>query len=182
MQQDGKELFYDFIRLVVLPKLRRWINSNPKPVVGMAVLSFLLFAAIAVNIALPEKRVEITAGEKAWFYDLNTGKLFTAGSEPGGPVEAPSGPLADGQPAGVKAYVFSYSYNPKESDLFVGFLEKPDEGASASNQGRWGQGKLIRRPEDKRWVKAAGREGRDIIRQIFKPNDRGEVASYYPPP
>jgi hypothetical protein len=127
--------------------------------------------------------VEITVGEQAWFYDLNTGKLFTAGSELAGPIEAPSGPLADGKPAGVKAYVFSYTYNPAESELFVGFLEMPDTNTPASSENnRWGEGKLIRKPDEKRWVKAAGRDGQNIIREVFKPNEKGQVATYYPPP
>jgi len=182
MHTDWKQIFGDLIKRVILPELRRRINANPKLILTIAVFSFLLFLGIVVNALLPEKTVEITGGKNAWFYDLNTGELFTAKSELVGPIEALSGPLADGQPAGVRAYVFSYSYNPKESELFIGFLEMPDEDTSGSDQSGWGRGKLIRRPEDNQWVKATSKDGRDILREIFRPNDKGEVASYHPPP
>ena len=182
MQTNWKQLFYDLTQTVVLPGLRRWINTNPKLIIAIAVFSFLLFLAIAANLLLPEKTVEITDCKNVWFYDLNTGELFTAKSELIGPIEAPSGPLPDGRPAGVRAYVFSYSYNPKESELFIGFLEMPDKDASDSGQSMWGQGKLIRRPGDKHWVKATSNRGNVILREIFSPNAKGEVASYYPPP
>lgn len=42
-----------------------------------------------------------------WYYDLNTKKPFRSKTLMCPPIEAPSGPAADGAPAGVRAYVFS---------------------------------------------------------------------------
>ena len=41
-----------------------------------------------------------------WFYDLNTGQLFPGPRGAIPPIDAPSGPLPDGTPAGVRAHVF----------------------------------------------------------------------------
>lgn len=44
---------------------------------------------------------------------------------------APSGPLPDGGHAGLRAHVYNYVLEPSESELFVGFLERPDPSAGA---------------------------------------------------
>jgi len=60
---------------------------------------------------------------QAWYYDLNTGQLFT-GVEDVAPVDAPSGPLPTGGQAGVKAYVFSYGDCNDENQRFVAWFER----------------------------------------------------------
>ena len=42
-----------------------------------------------------------------WYYDLNTRELFRAPYDSGNPCDAPSGPRADGTPAGVFATVYA---------------------------------------------------------------------------
>jgi hypothetical protein len=111
------------------------------------------------------------------------------------PIEAPSGPLENGEPAGVKAYVFSYKGEPNESERFIGFLEtftpeaKRNQTSSANPSGdsaaelikQWGEGRLIRRIEDEKWFAANSKEGRAIIENTFRPNESGERARYCPP-
>ena len=118
---------------------------------------------------IPEKPLEkVELSDKAWFYDLNTGKLFVGKDKQVPPIEAPSGPLSiesaarplqEGGPAGVKAYVFSYAREPNESERFIGFLETsvPKEimeklestKSKAGSTERWGYGKLVRRLKGK---------------------------------
>jgi hypothetical protein len=139
----------------------------------------------------PEGTAKVDLGEKEWFYDLNTGKLFTANKGLTPPIEAPSGPLPDGRPAGVRAYVLSYAFEPNESERFIGLLETTDprggdenlpsgEGyASAARQ--WAKGKLFRTVEDERWVPADSRLGQAIWQKAFIPNENGEPPHYCPP-
>ena len=170
--------------------IRKWINTNPRIIISITCASILVFL-VTTGLLMSEKTLEVQEYEKAWFYDLNTGKLFVASSEPIPPIEAPSGPLPNGEPAGVKAYVFSYVSEPSESERFIGFLETSDLEAKkektesiksrSSGAEQWGQGKLIRRVEDEQWVPANGNEGRAVLRELFLPNEDGEVANYCPP-
>ena len=168
--------------------IRKWINENPRIIVGLTVVSALVLLVIVIRMLVPNRPVTFEDSEKSWFYDLNTGKLFAAKSELVPPIEAPSGPLSNGEPAGVLAYVFSYSSEPNESQRFIGFLEIPDPNFSPNSANsqlsgakRWGQGKLIRRVEDKQWVSANSKEGQAILREFFQPNEEGEVAVYHLP-
>ena len=171
--------------------LRRWINDNPKMVIAITTVSACLLLVVVITLLWPDKTAKVELGEKEWFYDLNTGKLFAAKQGLTPPIEAPSGPLPDGRPAGVRAYVLSYAFEPNESERFIGFLETTDprggdesppsgEGyASAAKQ--WAKGKLIRTVEDERWVPADSRLGRVIMENAFIPNENGERPYYCPP-
>ncbi|MHC4571904.1 MAG: hypothetical protein ACYS0C_07495 [Planctomycetota bacterium] len=171
--------------------VREWINTHPKIIIGIATISMLLLFVIVIYMLIPEKTIEIEEYDKEWFYDLNAGELFVAESDLVAPIEAPSGPLANGGPAGVRAYVFSYSEEPNERNRFIGFLEIPDPNAkddkllslesTATGAELWGQGRLIRRVEDERWVPANSDEGRAILGELFYPNAKGEIAHYCPP-
>lgn len=168
--------------------IRKWINENPRVIVGLTVVSVLVLLVIVIRLLVPNRPVKIEDYEKSWFYDLNTGKLFAAKSELVPPIEAPSGPLSNGEPAGVLAYVFSYTSEPNESQRFIGFLEIPDPNfnpnsadSQLSGAKRWGQGKLIRKVEDKQWVSANSKEGQAILQEFFQPNEEGEVAVYHLP-
>ncbi|GAH59861.1 unnamed protein product, partial [marine sediment metagenome] len=112
--------------------IRKWINQNPKIIIGITVVSVFVLLTIVIGLLSGGKAPKIKDYKKAWFYDLNTGKLFIAKSDqippidaPSGPlrIESPSGPLRNGGPAGAKAYVFSYADEPNESNRFIGFLE-----------------------------------------------------------
>jgi hypothetical protein len=170
---------------------RRINNANPRFIISITAASVFVLLMIVLGLLTSEKTVEVQDYEKAWFYDLNTGKLFTAKSDLVPPVEAPSGPRPNGTPAGVKAYVFTYVSEPNESERFIGFLEIPDPNAekdsfapSSSGTGgaeKWGRGRLIRRVEDKRWIPANTAKGQAIIRELFLPNEKGQRPQYCSP-
>jgi len=171
--------------------IREWINTNPRIIIGMTFASVLILLVMVICMLMPEETIKVEEYDKEWFYDLNTGELFAAKSGLIPPIKAPSGPLLNGEPAGVRAYVFSYSNEPNESNRFIGFLEIPDPnakddkllslGSTATGAELWGQGRLIRRVEDERWVPANSNDGRAILGELFYPNARGEIANYCSP-
>ena len=164
------------------------INENPRTVMGVTVFSVLLLALVLLLVGREPPGRRYKAGKQAWFYDLNTGELFVDSSKQTGPIEAPSGPLFDGEPAGLKAHVYSYVLDPNASEHFVGFLERPDPQAEvkqlASDQGNfpeWARGRLIRRVDDETWVSPTSRQGREIIQELTRPNDQGQTPIYHVP-
>ncbi len=171
--------------------VRAWVNRNPKIVLSVTVVSAVVFLVIVIWLSIPEKVIPVEEFDKEWFYDLNTGELFAdrAGQIP--PIAAPSGPLPDGKPAGVRAYVFSYSLDPNSTDRFIGFLETTDPNADRSKLGpldlrvpgaeQWGQGRLIRRVEDEQWFSANGPQGRAIMRITFRQDATGRRPHYCAP-
>jgi hypothetical protein len=185
----------------ILAARRRINQQHPIIIYGITAASVLLLIMVVIWLLTPEKPLEqIEQSDKAWFYDLNTGTLFVGRDNQVPPIEAPSGPLSiesasgplrEGGPAGVKAYVFSYVDEPKESERFIGFLEtsvpekimerlksiKPNTGITE----QWGYGRLVRRLEDNYWVPGDSDEGRAILKEAFLPDKTGKSADYCPP-
>lgn len=168
--------------------IRGWLNKNPRIIIGITIASVSVLLIVIVVLLIPEETVKVEEYKKDWFYDVNTGKLFVAKKGLVPPVDSPWGPLANGEPAGVRAYVFSYSDEPNETNRFIGFLEIPDPNfspESVSSQlkgaGLWGQGKLIRKVEEEQWYPANSEEGQSILMEFSRPNQKGQVAIYYPP-
>ena len=138
---------------------------------------------MAICQLIPDKPLKYKEPKKAWFYDLNTGKLFTAKSKLLPPIKAPSGPLSDGKSAGVKAYVF-YDNDPNGPEPFVGFLEtlspeaKEDWAASLKSKTHsaklWAKGRFFRRPDAQQWIPADSPEGIAIFEEFFVPNNNKE--------
>lgn len=147
------------------------------------------FINLYFEAASPSTDSVAVSPQKAWFYDQNTGKVFENESGELGPIEAPSGPLPSGQPAGIRAHVYSYTLNPKESELFIGFLERPNPTDShkvkltldMKDHRQWAQGRLIKRPDDEQWVSAESQEGYHIVRALVKPNELGQTPIYQVP-
>jgi hypothetical protein len=168
--------------------VRRWINDNPGLVLGGVVFSVLLLVVVLwwVHRAAPANT--LPQGKMAWFHDTNTGELFQARSRQVGPVPAPSGPGPDGAPAGFRAHVYSYVLDPNEDELFVGFLERPDDAsgvrvspADMKDLHKWSEGRLIKRVKDKQWVPATSPEGQAILQEMLRPNERGQTPIYQMP-
>lgn len=167
--------------------IRKCVNANPKIIIGVTAVCVLVLLGIIIGILIPEKTERVEGYKKEWFYDLNTGELFIAkvGQKP--PIEAPSGLLSNGKPAGARAYVLSYAYEPNESERFIGFLEIADPNAeelktdNTRERRQWGHGRLLRRVEDEQWVPADSKEGRAIVEEAYMPNENGEPPHYCPP-
>ena len=116
-----------------------------------------------------------------YFYDRNTGELFAAPDELNGPIEAPSGSF-QGQPAGVRAHVFTCGSCYVEEDRFVGWLEIPasalgvepsaanadptGEAVEVSEDGQEIETLMICRPDDQKWVNMASGEADMIMEAI----------------
>ena len=156
---------------------RKWINNNPKIIILLTNLSVIIFI-IVIYVMFKPNGESSPQTDKAWYFDLNTGELFVADSDLTTPIAVPSGSLASGEAAGVKAYVFSYVKDPNESQRFVGFLEKTDPNYVNSKTiegiAKWGEGKLIKRIGDKRWYSATSKEGKEILKHALAPNINGD--------
>ena len=171
--------------------IRDWLSRSPILIISASVLLVFGVIAFLVWLSLPEKVVQVDTSEKQWFYDLNHQSLFVVKSGQLPPIEAPSGPLANGAPAGVRAYVFTYSDDPNTTDTFIGFLETIDPNVDKSAIGpmdlrvsgaeTFSEGRLIRRTKDKEWVEANSEEGRAILKEAFRKNELGKIPEYIPP-
>lgn len=167
---------------------REWINSHPLMIAGVAGVSLAIVGLVLMVVLRPASSTSPVQGKRVWFYDVNTGKLFQGSPKKVGPIAAPSGPASDGKPAGFRAHVYSYRLHPNESELFVGFLEQPDPDAGGkcsvsdmSDFNKWAQNRLIRRPDDKDWVRATSPEGQAILEEMLRPNKKGQTSIYHVP-
>jgi hypothetical protein len=174
--------------------LRSWVNNNPKIILGISIVTVIIFLLIVIAQCMPYNPPAIPRTHKAWFYDLNTNKLFVADSDNIPPIDAPSGKLPDGQPAGVKAYVFSYIREPNESERFIGYLEKyTPQGKKIISLFRksknnvtkdmvleLNKNRFVCKPS-KQWFLADSNEGRVILKQVSRINEKGQIPNYYSP-
>lgn len=71
-----------------LPYVRGWFTGHPTIIVWVAGVLSLLLLVILVPKLFPNKPpVKVVIVEKAWYYDLNTGELFTAPQGLDPPIE-----------------------------------------------------------------------------------------------
>ncbi len=160
---------------------RRWINNNPKLVLTLAALSLIILLLAIIPLFRTEKIDPIKPSGDEWYYDLNTNELFTAPKGLPVPIEAPSGPLPNGKPAGVRACVLSFALEPKESETFIGYLETSDPNAKNLTGATWSEGKLIRRIQDEQWFTPKSSKGQKIIQEAFVADIDGERPIYVTP-
>jgi hypothetical protein len=172
--------------------VRGWLNrQNPRVIIGITFVTVLVLIIVVISLISGPEVPEVKEYTKAWFYDLNTGTLFVAKKGLIPPIEAPSGPLPDGSPAGIKAHVFTFTTEPNESERFIGFLETTDPNAEIEfdasgsrkidSAASWGRGKLFRRVDDDKWVSGSSREGRAILEEALERNENGKLARYCQP-
>ncbi len=168
--------------------MREDVNRNPRLIAGITLASVFILLIVIISLLIPNGKPQIKPVKYEWYYDLNTEQLFVARADQGSLIDAPSGLTDTNEPAGVKAYVFTYDSGTEPNDYFIGFLEKPDpnyvpDDSAAGTRGGygvWAKGKLIKRPEDEKWYSASSREGRWIWQKAFSPNDDGQSPRYYP--
>jgi hypothetical protein len=172
--------------------IRDWLSRSPILIIGASALLVIGVMGYLVSLSLPDKVEQVDTSEKEWFYDLKHRRLFIVKKGPLPPIEAPSGPLTNGEPAGVRAYVFTYSDDPNTTETFIGFLETTDPNVDKSSIGPmdlrvsgaevFTKGRLIRRVKDKEWAEANSEEGRAILKEAFRQNESGKIPQYIPPP
>ncbi|MCX5661193.1 MAG: hypothetical protein NTW19_16020 [Planctomycetota bacterium] len=106
-----------------------------------------------------------------WYFDLNTGKLVIAADQIP-PIKVPSGDI-DGQPAGVRAHLFSCGACSDGTQRFIGYLASyPPEiqKVLANPYGYHGVGDnpqrghfIVREAKGTKWFAADSDEGEKII-------------------
>jgi hypothetical protein len=110
-------------------QIREWVNKNSAVTTIVAVV--MLFAALyylwkTINPSPPPPITHV------FYYDMITGKLFPAPTAEFPPIETPdNSKLANGDPAGVKANVFSCT-RCREGEWYIGYLETYLPGAKAA--------------------------------------------------
>ena len=190
-----RHAYYNMEERLLRLRFRDLINGNPKIVIGLSVASGVLFLLIVAVLSIPHNLLIASKPKKVWFYDLNTKKLFVANGDNIPPIDAPSGKLADGRPAGVRAYVFSYVDDPKESECFIGYLEKfTPEGeqmiasilkskskVTSQMARQLNKNRFVRRVADNDWYSADSQEGRLVLEQLFHANESGQTPLTYQP-
>lgn len=161
------------------PRVRDWVLGHAKAVLaGVGVLGAIL-AIWGIAALMPAEQAEPEVYEKEWYYDLNTRELFAARAGQTPPIEAPSGPTAEGEQAGVRAVVMSYEKDPNmPSRKLIAYLETTaaaGEGATVERR------RLVRRVEDERWYPTESKRGRKIFTMSLRPDDKGRTAWYVRP-
>ena len=163
--------------------IREWLDKNARIAVPILIACILLsFVALIVS-STPDTILQKEISHKAWFYDLNTDKLFVDEDTKLPPIPAPSGPLPNGKPAGVRAHVYCRGLSENQSKPFIAFMEtyktEPPPTPDSSPQPK--SVRLIKRPKDEEWTVADSYMGRMIMDEIFKPDENGRRLHYYSP-
>jgi hypothetical protein len=115
----------------------------------------------------------------AYYYDRNTRELVEAKPEPG-PIETDSGPYK-GQPAGVRAKVFTCGACGDESRRFIGWLSIPSDQLKRPRSAKrvpaaqpgHSASIMIRRPGDRAWVLASSEKAERIRDEVKHKCSRG---------
>jgi len=167
---------------------REGLNRNPGWIALATVVTLLILGSVFWKLGRSSSGIPVLEGVYAWFYDLKSDRLFQATRNKLGPIAAPSGPLPSGEPAGVRAHVYSYVLDPNENELFVGFLDKPDPNANGGRPtwkrgdfDKWTRNRLIKRVEDETWVPVNSKAGQGILQELSRPDERGRTAQYQLP-
>lgn len=124
---------------------------------GAVAISCVVLLVIAMGTIVWSTRAEPPREMRTayvYYFDLNTKDFFTHPLSEVAPIEAPSGPLASGAKAGVRAHVFACG--SCENEIWVGYLSATRPLASAekkqAEQGEViGDARLIGNPETSMW-------------------------------
>ena len=134
MRYSKSNGWFDDLKSIFLKKYSK-LRTNRLVMGGIAGCLLLLAGLIilATTPTPPDATVEMPSS--AYFYDLGAGKLFTGSVNEAGPIDPPSKTfMADGQPAGVRAAVYSCDSCATGSERFIGYLYAwpPSERAKPS--------------------------------------------------
>jgi hypothetical protein len=107
---------------------RNWINEHSGLITLLAIVS--LVVALGITLANSRSRPRV---DQAWYYDLNTGKLFPGSPTAIAPILAPSNATEPATAeAGVRAYVFSCGSCEDSNKTFVAYVETRTPEAKAA--------------------------------------------------
>ena len=156
-----------------------------------SVIAGALIVAV-VLIALYSFGGDSSHSGSAYFYDLNTSKVFVAPGTGFAPIETPSGPH-DGQPAGVRVYIFSCKpcksfagmtldevrakggtpvwfevYTPEAKKLLEGGDKRPEVML---------EGVLMRAVDSEKWVSSNSRDAVALRAKVHEICPEGQPAT-----
>ena len=156
-------------------------NSKQRWIASVVILLVLIGSVVAIVREVVGPPIP-QGPTQAWFYDLNTAKLFPGPIDSIPPIPAPSGPLPDGTLAGVLAHVHTCK-TCAEAERAVVYLETRTPEAQAKVaalrkvpphtdpppeiRNANCEGILVRLPSDTRWIDNKTQEGRAIEDQTL---------------
>ena len=150
----------------MIQKLRHWATENTKIAIPICVVVFLLsLGAVLWQLREPSGNIP----DKAWFYDIKAGKIFTASSKSIPPIKSPAGNEA------VLAHFYTCD-QCTDDQRFLAYYEKyPEEikkhfesaGADMHLMSEGGSETLIS-VDAVEWVSMNSPEGAKIISKLNK--------------
>ena len=120
---------------------------NKKSTIGLTISIILLVLAAIFYKGLSKSNNRPGDNELGYYFDLNTRALFVRDGTMRPPIDAPSGADEDGNPAGVRAYVYGKSTRDVD-DIQIAFLEYEVPG-----------GAVFSDPDVIKWVSATSVNG-----------------------
>ncbi|MCX5659313.1 MAG: hypothetical protein NTW19_06265 [Planctomycetota bacterium] len=156
----------------------------PKPRNTRLVVGAIAFVAACVAFYI-QFRPQPALVAQAYYYDLNTGKLFPARIERLPPIAVP-GAAPGAEPAGVRAMVFSCGDCRNPTDRMIAWLERFKPAFTAEHPyydnlndldaNVWEPELEVLRPGGKAWVEFPTEEGQEIRVVPICPNGSPAVA------
>ena len=118
----------------VEPPLMRFSKRERRMILGGvgSGLAILLVALVMYSLGGSDAPAQALNVEREWFYDLSTGELFVQPRGTIPPVAATSGAMVDGEPTGVRAFVYAPAAQPDQT--IVGYLVTTTPGYRAAMQ------------------------------------------------
>ena len=158
----------------------------------LSVAAIAACAVVLVGRAVPEN--PSTPAEPvamAWFFDRNTGEILPLPDTTEGPAETASGQY-NGQPAAVRAHVYSCGSCYRKADRYVGWLEIPAQFVSASRppdepleedveSGEDVERLMVSAPENEQWVPMNSSRADEIMKAVNRCAE-GEIRYCRPRP
>lgn len=170
--------------------MRHILNQNAPVTIGVAALVIvvcliLLISNLFFSSDEEEQRILRKGGvPQAYFYDRNTGELFTMPVHVSGPIERDSGDY-NGEPAGVRAHVFACG-DCGSNENFIAWLERPSPREKELEEGKLltetDLYPLVSVPGNDNWYAANTREGLGITEAAQKRCPEGQKPNYCQPP
>ena len=168
--------------------LRDTLNNNSSLVTIVSVVVLV----VALGIIVWTSKGPSGGGRtvNVYFYDLNTNKLFTTTNDQLAPIDAPSGPTAAGNKAGVMAYVYACGqcgeydgmtveeveatgawisrlemYTPETIKAIEDAMKTSSNPDAAREEMGDTNSSLIKRPKDSGWTPMDSPKGMAIMRE-----------------
>ena len=171
--------------------LRDWMHNHPAVQTTATVV--VLLACLGALLFQFRSDSSSARTDQHYYLDTVSGDLFAAPVSSIPPIKAPSDDPDNNEYSGIRARVFSCSDPKDESTHFIGFLETHtpkaksllEKAASGGDVGpeiiyATGDGKLVRLPDEKRWVPVTSPQGSMFYAIVTKQCGGGSSEECYP--